>query len=43
MQRRKWKSRILAANWTIPEMIDHPEAWPETSSTAMFTFAMITG
>jgi rhamnogalacturonyl hydrolase YesR len=25
------------------ELIDHPEAWPETSSTAMFTFAMITG
>ena len=25
------------------ELIDHPEAWPETSSTGMFTFAMITG
>jgi unsaturated rhamnogalacturonyl hydrolase len=25
------------------ELIDHPEAWPETSSSAMFTFAMITG
>ncbi len=25
------------------ELIDHPEAWPESSSTAMFTFAMITG
>ncbi len=25
------------------QLIDHPEAWPETSSTAMFTFAMITG
>lgn len=25
------------------ELIDHPEAWPETSSTAMFSFAMITG
>lgn len=25
------------------ELIDHPEAWPETSSTAMFTFAMVTG
>lgn len=25
------------------ELIDHSEAWPETSSTAMFTFAMITG
>jgi rhamnogalacturonyl hydrolase YesR len=25
------------------ELIDHPDAWPETSSTAMFTFAMISG
>lgn len=25
------------------QLIDHPEAWPESSSTAMFTFAMITG
>jgi unsaturated rhamnogalacturonyl hydrolase len=25
------------------ELIDHPEAWPETSSTGMFTFAMVTG
>jgi len=25
------------------QLIDHPEAWPETSSTGMFTFAMITG
>ena len=25
------------------ELIDDPKAWPETSSTAMFTFAMITG
>jgi|SRR5882762_1170478 len=25
------------------ELIDHPEAWPESSSTAMFTFAMISG
>ena len=25
------------------QIIDHPEAWPETSSTAMFTFAMISG
>jgi unsaturated rhamnogalacturonyl hydrolase len=25
------------------QLIDHSEAWPETSSTAMFTFAMITG
>jgi len=25
------------------QLIDHPEAWQETSSTGMFTFAMITG
>jgi rhamnogalacturonyl hydrolase YesR len=25
------------------QLIDHPEAWPETSSTGMFTFAMATG
>ncbi len=25
------------------ELIDHPEAWPETSSSAMFSFALITG
>jgi rhamnogalacturonyl hydrolase YesR len=25
------------------QLIDHPEAWPETSSTGMFTFSMITG
>lgn len=25
------------------ELLDHPEVWPESSSTAMFTFAMITG
>jgi unsaturated rhamnogalacturonyl hydrolase len=25
------------------QLIDHPEAWPETSSTGMFAFAMITG
>lgn len=25
------------------QLIDHPDAWPETSSSAMFTFAMITG
>ena len=28
---------------TWNQLIDHPEAWPETSSTGMFTFAMITG
>ena len=25
------------------QLIDHPEAWPETSGSAMFTFAMVTG
>jgi rhamnogalacturonyl hydrolase YesR len=25
------------------QLIDHPEAWPETSGTGMFTFAMVTG
>ena len=25
------------------QLIDHPEAWPETSSTGMFTFAFATG
>jgi unsaturated rhamnogalacturonyl hydrolase len=25
------------------QLIDHDEAWPETSGSAMFTFAMITG
>ena len=25
------------------QLIDHPEAWPETSSTGMFTFAMVSG
>lgn len=25
------------------QLIDHPEAWPETSGTGMFAFAMVTG
>jgi rhamnogalacturonyl hydrolase YesR len=25
------------------ELIDHPDAWPESSSSAMFSFALITG
>ena len=25
------------------QLIDHPESWPETSSTGMFTFALVTG
>ncbi|MGA8042329.1 MAG: glycoside hydrolase family 88 protein [Terracidiphilus sp.] len=28
---------------TWRQLIDHDEAWPETSGSAMFTFAMITG
>ncbi|MGA2170089.1 MAG: glycoside hydrolase family 88 protein [Terracidiphilus sp.] len=28
---------------TWRQLIDHEEAWPESSSSAMFTFAMITG
>ena len=28
---------------TWRQLIDHPEAWPETSCSGMFTFAMITG
>jgi rhamnogalacturonyl hydrolase YesR len=28
---------------TWRQLIDHEEAWPETSSTGMFTFAMVTG
>ena len=25
------------------QLVDTPESWPETSSTGMFTFAMVTG
>src|SRR5208283_5200860 len=25
------------------QLIDRPDSWPETSSTGMFTFAMVTG
>jgi rhamnogalacturonyl hydrolase YesR len=25
------------------QLIDHPDFWPETSSTGMFTFALVTG
>ena len=25
------------------QLVDHPEAWPETSCTGMFTFALVTG
>jgi unsaturated rhamnogalacturonyl hydrolase len=32
-----------AAEGTWKQLIDHPEAWHETSSSGMFAFAMITG
>ena len=35
--------RYQGADGMWRQLIDHPEAWPETSSSAMFTFAMITG
>jgi rhamnogalacturonyl hydrolase YesR len=35
--------RYQTEEGTWRQLIDHPEAWPETSSTGMFTFAMITG
>ena len=31
------------ADGTWRQLIDQPEAWPETSCSGMFTFAMITG
>jgi unsaturated rhamnogalacturonyl hydrolase len=31
------------ANGMWHQLIDHPEAWPESSCTGMFTFAFITG
>ncbi len=31
------------ANGMWHQLVDHPEAWPEASSTGMFTFALITG
>ena len=35
--------RYQGADGLWRQLIDHPEAWPETSSTGMFTFALITG
>jgi unsaturated rhamnogalacturonyl hydrolase len=32
-----------SAEGTWRQLIDHPEAWPETSSSGMFAFAMVTG
>ncbi|MDE3083785.1 MAG: glycoside hydrolase family 88 protein [Verrucomicrobiota bacterium] len=35
--------RYQGADGTWRQLVDHPEAWPETSCTGMFTFAFITG
>jgi rhamnogalacturonyl hydrolase YesR len=35
------KNQSKDGSWR--QLIDHEESWPETSSSAMFTFAMITG
>ncbi len=35
--------RYQAKDGMWRQLIDHDEAWPESSSSAMFTFAMITG
>lgn len=43
---RKMMATLLATqgeNGMWRQLIDHPESWPETSCTGMFTFAMITG
>ncbi len=43
---RKMMASLLkfqASDGMWRQLIDHPESWPETSSTGMFTFAMITG
>lgn len=34
---------LQASDGMWRQLLDHPEAWPETSSTGMLTFAMITG
>jgi unsaturated rhamnogalacturonyl hydrolase len=43
---RKMMATLLthqAATGMWRQLIDHPESWEETSSTAMFTFAFVTG
>lgn len=35
--------KVQDKNGMWHELLDHPGAWPESSCTAMFTFAMITG
>ena len=34
---------LQASDGMWRQLLDHPEAWPESSCTGMFTFAMITG
>jgi unsaturated rhamnogalacturonyl hydrolase len=43
---RKMMAALLshqAGNGMWRQLIDHPESWEETSSTAMFTYAFVTG
>jgi rhamnogalacturonyl hydrolase YesR len=43
---RKMMATLLshqAGNGMWRQLIDHPESWEETSSTAMFTYAFVTG
>jgi rhamnogalacturonyl hydrolase YesR len=43
---RKMMAALLKyqdANGMWHQLVDHPEAWPESSCTGMFTFALITG
>jgi len=43
---RKMMASLLAmqgADGLWRQLLDHPEAWPETSGTGMFAFAMVTG
>lgn len=35
--------KYQAPDGTWRQLLDHPEAWPETSGSAMFAFAIITG
>lgn len=35
--------KYQAADGLWRQLIDHLDVWPETSSTGMFTFAMVTG
>jgi rhamnogalacturonyl hydrolase YesR len=35
--------KMQGADGLWRQLLDHPEAWPETSGTGMFAFAMVTG